>query len=98
MNGSVIVRPEAERDIDDAYMWYEERRPGLGAEFLLCVEEGFAKIRRHPEMYPVVHKNIRRTLIRRFPYGIFYLRGQTSVIIIGVSHAHRDPETWRSRL
>lgn len=98
MNVPVIVRPEAEYDIEDAYIWYEERRPGLGAEFLLCVEEGFAKIRRRPDMYPVVHKNIRRTLIRRFPYGIFYLRDQTSVIVMAVSHAHRDPQTWQSRL
>jgi plasmid stabilization system protein ParE len=98
MKTAVIVRPEAERDIDDAYIWYEERRPGLGAEFLLCVEEGFAKIQRHPEMYPIVHKNLRRILIRRFPYGIFYLSDQTSVIVLSVSHAHRDPQTWRSRV
>jgi toxin ParE1/3/4 len=35
----VIIRPEAELDIDDAYQWYESQRKGLGQNFLLCVEE-----------------------------------------------------------
>jgi toxin ParE1/3/4 len=73
---SILIRPAAERDIETAFRWYEEKRAGLGRDFLLCVEEGLAKIQLGPEVYPVVHKNVRRILIRRFPYGILYLRDQ----------------------
>lgn len=97
MKLSVRIRPEAERDIEGAFRWYEEKRAGLGRDFLLCVEEGLAKIERGPEMYPVVYKNVRRILIRRFPYGIFYFKDQHRIAVLAVSYAHRDPQTWQSR-
>jgi toxin ParE1/3/4 len=95
---SRLIRPDAERDIAEAYRWYEEQRIGLGADFLLCVEEGLAKIQRAPEAYPVVHKNVRRLLIKRFPYGIFYAVEQPVIIVLAVFHERRDPTAWRSRI
>jgi toxin ParE1/3/4 len=97
MKRTILIRPEAEHDIEGAFKWYENKRTGLGASLLLCVEEGLAKILRSPEMYPVVHKNTRRFLIRRFPYGIFYLLDQGLIVVLAVTHAHRDPQTWQSR-
>ena len=72
MNAEVIFAPEAERDIAEAYSWYEGRRVGLGEEFLSCVEASIQKIRRDPNLYPVIYKEYRRTLVRRFPYVVFY--------------------------
>jgi plasmid stabilization system protein ParE len=92
------IWPDAERDIAEAYRWYEEQRIGLGADFLLCIEEGLAKIQRAPEAYPVVHKNVRRLLIKRFPYGIFYAVEQPVIIVLAVFHERRDPLAWRSRI
>jgi toxin ParE1/3/4 len=97
MKLDVLIRPEAERDIEDAFKWYENKRTGLGSDFLLCVEEGLAKIWRSPEVYSTVHKNARRFLIRRFPYGIFYLLDRGLVVVLAVLHARRDPQTWLSR-
>ena len=93
----IIIRPEADADIEEAYRWYEKQRDGLGADFLLCVEDGLARIQRDPEMYPVVHKNVHRTLIRRFPYGIFYLIENNVIVVLSVFHGRRDPKRWRSR-
>jgi plasmid stabilization system protein ParE len=93
----LIVRPEAEADIREAYLWYEEQRFGLGEDFLLCVEEGLAKIQRNPEMYPIVHKDIRRILIRRFPFGIFYIATSERLVILAVLHGRRDPKRWKDR-
>lgn len=73
MNHRILIRPEAEGEIKEAYRWYESKRRGLGEDFLLCVEEGLEKIRRNPATYPVVHRDVHRLLIRRFPYGIFYI-------------------------
>jgi toxin ParE1/3/4 len=68
MTRLILFRPEAEAETEQAYRWYEGGREGMGADFLLCVEEAPEKIRRDPELYPVVHKNVRRVLIRRFPF------------------------------
>jgi hypothetical protein len=67
----LAVLPEAELDIGEAYIWYERRRPGLGEDFLSCVEACFALMRRYPAMYPVVRAGYRRALTRRFPYSVF---------------------------
>ncbi len=97
MMKNLLIRPEAEKDIREAHRWYEEQRAGLGADFLLCLEEGFDRIQRNPEMYPVVHQNVRRHLIRRFPYGIFYLSEADPIVILAVLHGHRNPGEWKSR-
>lgn len=97
MRRRIVIRPEAEGDLEEAYRWYEEQVPGLGTDFLLCFEEGLAKIERRPQGYPVVRKDIRRLLIRRFPYGIFYLVVEDSIIVLGVFHARRDPKQWAAR-
>ena len=72
MAAELILAPEAEQDLAEAYGWYENRRPGLGEEFLSCVDACIAAIQRTPEMYRVVHEDYRRGLVRRFPYAIFY--------------------------
>jgi len=69
----------------------------LGDDFLLCLEEAFSKIKRSPEAYPVIYKDVHRILIRRFPYGIFYLIEQDKIVIVAVFHCMRDPKRWKLR-
>jgi plasmid stabilization system protein ParE len=94
----LVIVPEAELDIAEAYIWYEGRRAGLGEEFLTSVDACFERIRRRPEMYPVVHEDYRRSLIRRFPYAVFYEQSETTIMIYAVFHTSRDPDKWRQRL
>lgn len=98
MAAELVLAPEAEQDIADAYAWYESRRPGLGEEFLSCVDACMEAICRTPEMYSVVHENYRRGLVRRFPYAVFYENLQGTVTVYGVFHTSRDPQKWRERL
>lgn len=70
----LVIAPEAELDIAAAYVWYEDRRAGLGEEFLSSVDACLESIRRRPEMYPVVHESYRRSLIRRFHTRCFTSR------------------------
>jgi len=97
MKRPILIRPEAEADIEEGYRCYEEKLGGLGADFLECLENGMELIRNSPEMYPVVYRNIRRLLIRRFPYGIFYIASESLITILAVFHGRRDPKEWRSR-
>ena len=57
MAAELVVAPEAEQDLAEAYAWYEDRRPGLGEEFLSCVDACIQAICRMPGMYGVVHKS-----------------------------------------
>ena len=93
----MIIRPEAEADLANARDWYERQRAGLGAEFLLCVEEVLERIGRTPEMYMVVHHDVRRALTRRFPYAVYYRIASHDVVVLGILHTRRDPREWQSR-
>src|SRR3972149_1530585 len=97
MKLKIVFRPEAEAELKEAYQWYENQRKGLGSDFLLCIEAAISSIQRNPEIYPVVYKNVRRALIRRFPYGIFYLIKPEQVVVIAIFHAYRDPKHWQFR-
>jgi plasmid stabilization system protein ParE len=94
----VIVRPLAERDLLDAKTWYDLRRPRLGTEFLDTFDELRDRLERTPLIYPVVHRGVRRAVLRRFPYLVYFaIRGQT-VSVIACLHAARDPQVIRTRL
>ena len=98
MAAELILAPEAEQDVAEAYAWYEGRRPGLGEEFLSCVDARIEAICRTPRMHAVVHENYRRGLVRRFPYAVFYETGQGTVTVYAVFHTSRDPQKWRERI
>lgn len=97
MTFEIIVWPEAENDLAEAFNWYEEQNSGLGLEFMRCVDAAFDTIIVNPELYGKVYKNIRRALINRFPYGVFYLIDERKVIILAVFHARRDPVLLKER-
>jgi len=97
MSPGLIVRPEAELDIKDAYTWYEERMPGLGAQFLAAVDEAILLVSREPELFQKVYRSLRRALIHRFPYGIFYKFESNSIVVLAVMHTARQPSKWKLR-
>lgn len=98
MSLPVYVRPEAEAELRNAHDWYEERRPGLGEEFLSCVEAAIESVRRNPELCAAVHGGVRRVLARRFPYGVYYLPEPERIVVLAVFHGHRDPAELMRRL
>lgn len=98
MTRECIILRGAEQDVIEAYDWYEEREPGLGEEFLRCVEACISSIAREPELHPIAYQNYHRVLTRRFPFAIFYEMENNRVIIYSVFHCSRDPGKWRSRL
>jgi toxin ParE1/3/4 len=93
----VVFRPEARDDLADAYRWYEDKRIGLGDEFLLVVDAAIEQVRRAPEAHSVAHRNVRRVLTRRFPYGLFYVIEPARIVVLAVFHGRRDPRTVRKR-
>ena len=98
MNCRLLVRPEAEAEMADAFDWYEDRVPGLGSDFLLCVDAIFNAILRAPQQYPRVHKTARRALTRRFPYQVIFVEDDERIVVLSVFHASRNPKHWQERI
>ena len=98
MTAKVVFAPEAAVDLNEAYIWYELRRRGLGDEFLSSLEAAVEKVRRQPLSYSVVHETYRRALLRRFPYAIFFEYEDSTVTVYAVFHTSREPGKWRQRL
>lgn len=98
MSRTFIISPEAEEDLADARRWYQERRAGLGDEFLEQVEVAFEHVRRMPLVPTPKYRDVRRVLLKRFPYAIFYLVDDDRITIVAVYHTSRDPRGWQSRV
>lgn len=98
MSHPLKVRPEAEQDIEDAAHYYEAQQSGLGQQFIDEVWRCMQRIAAEPELYPLLHRQTRRALAHRFPFGVFYRLEQGDIVIIAVLHASRNPADWKVRL
>lgn len=94
---NVLLHPDAEREFREAFIWYEHQRLGLGKDFLFSIDEAIERILQSPEAFPVIRKGIRRVVVRRFPFEIFYEPAPEEIRVIAIFHSSRDPKTWHSR-
>jgi toxin ParE1/3/4 len=89
MTYRLIIRPEAETELAQAADWYERRVPGLGVDFLGAVDTAINSILSNPLQYPAIYKNVRRALMRRFPYQVLFLIEGDAIVAIAVFHGAR---------
>ena len=94
---SAIFRPAAAADVEDAFLWYESQRSGLGDEFLDELSLVLSAIAEHPNRFPIIHRETRRALLHRFPYAIFYRVPNKRIIIVACMHGKRNPAHWQIR-
>jgi len=92
----VRARPEAEQDMTEAALWYEQQQRGLGQRFLDEALAVFTRLAEAPLGYELVHRSVRRALLRRFPFAVFY-KFEEEVVILGVLHGSRHPRHWMRR-
>jgi len=97
MNGRLTLRPEAEDDVEAAVAWYSSERAALALAFIDNLDRLLGRIRETPLQFPEVAVNVRRALMARFPYGVFFRVVADQVVVFGVLHLHRNPHAWRSR-
>jgi plasmid stabilization system protein ParE len=89
---------EAETEFFDAIDYYEDCEKGLGYDFAVEVYSAIEKILNFPNAWTILEDEIRRCLIRRFPYGLLYAIDGDRIFILAVMHLHRDPEYWKNRI
>src|SRR5689334_249136 len=91
------LRKAAQNEIEDAFEWYRSRSPTAALRFLVAVDEALVAIRERPETFPIVTGALRRALLRRFPYAVYFKVYDRTVAVVGVVHGHRHPRTWLRR-
>ena len=94
---SPIFRPAAAADIERAYVWYERERVGLGEEFLAEVFTSVQAVVGRPEAFPILHRQTRRALVRRFPSALFFRVINQQVVFVACFHVRRNPSVWQRR-
>ena len=98
MSLPIAFRPEARAELIDAWTWYEEQRPGLGDELEACVEAAIGSAARSPASHQRVYATVRRVLVKRFPYGVYYLVEGEVLLVLAVAHGRRKPHYWADRI
>lgn len=93
----LFLQSAAEADLAEATVWYEDRAPGLGLEFLRAVEALLATLERSPELYPEVYRGVRRALMRRFPHAVYYRIESERVSVLGCLHHRMHGRRWQRR-
>lgn len=81
-------------DVEQAFVWYEAQRDGLGANFRTELEAAIRRVVENPEVYAEGRHGTRRVLLRKFPYQVVYLLTTTSVVFVGVMHGAQDFDSW----
>jgi len=98
MKYGATVRPEAENDFKEAFSWYEDKRQGLGHDFLMQVDAGLKLIERNPKIYPPEYKGTRKHVIKRFQYKVVYLVEKERIIVLTVIHGKTSPNLIKKRI
>jgi plasmid stabilization system protein ParE len=93
----IILRDEARSDVLQGFAWYEERRSGLGVEFRDALDATVGRILRHPLAYAAGDRGLRRALVSRFPYAVYFRMYPDAIVIVGVMHGRRHPKILKTR-
>ena len=93
----VVRHPEVPQELEAAALWYEERQPGLGEDFLGEYQSTLSRILREPERWRKIRADNRKLNFHRFPYAIVYSVQADVLYIKAVMHLHRRPFYWSHR-
>jgi plasmid stabilization system protein ParE len=89
--------PAAEAELNEAADYYETVRPGLGVDFTQEAHAAVLRAAKHPKAWSLIRKPVRRSLLKRFPYGILYAEHESGIHILAVMNLHREPHYWQHR-
>ena len=93
----VIFTQGAREEVIEAQDWYEREAPGLGRHFREAIDALIERMSANPRQFPIVFKDVRRAVLRRFPYSLFFVMEGETLLVIACFHASRDPAQWQKR-
>jgi toxin ParE1/3/4 len=93
----LIILPYAEIDIKDTVIYYKEINEGLDSEFLKTIDSSFKKILKNPEAFPITKHDIRKFVVNKFSFCIYYIDRLEAVYILAIFHNKRNPKNLNKR-
>ena len=97
MKDNFSFHPEAEDEFHAAIDYYEDIEKGLGYDFALEVYAAIQRAVAFPKAWTALEGDIRRSMVKRFPYGVLYVEEQGEIYVLAVMSLHRNPNYWRCR-
>jgi toxin ParE1/3/4 len=91
MSSVVVFRRIAKLELDDAISWYESRREGLGQNFSVAIEQQLERIASSPNQFGSVRGTVRRAVLPRFPYSIYFVVEDLRIVVLAIFHAKAFP-------
>ena len=93
----IVFRKQARAEFDEAGDWYEHEHRGLGLEFMAEIDRVLARIATGAQQFPRAHGVIRKPVVRRFPYCVYFRVREDRIVVLAVFHTARDPDVWKRR-
>ena len=90
--------PEALDEYESAARYYAECQEGLELRFIASVEAALRRVSETPTRWRLFEEDVRRCLVRVFPYAILFSIEADCVLIIAIMHLNRKPGYWRQRI
>jgi toxin ParE1/3/4 len=97
MTPRLLLEPEAEAEFLEAGRWYAARNPAIAVAFRNSVERTLDAVEQAPQQFPIALRDIRKALVRRFPYVVYYVILSDVISVIAIIHGRREPRRWRER-
>jgi plasmid stabilization system protein ParE len=93
----LVFRPIARLELDESVSWYENKQVGLGGQFRIEIEKHLEKIADQPHRFRKIRGQVRRIVLQRFPYSIYFLPEVDRIIVLAVFHGRRAPQNLEAR-
>ncbi|MBV5307069.1 MAG: hypothetical protein J0652_10285 [Desulfobulbaceae bacterium] len=94
---SVLFHPEAVEEFNEAIEYYEDIESGLGFDFAIEIYSAVQRAVEFPKAWVIIDGEIRRTLVRRFPFGVLYSEEHEQIFVVAIMNFHRNPDYWKHR-
>lgn len=94
---SLSLTQAAKLDVQEAWLWYEEKQSGLGDDFISSLDSTISIIIQNPFLFEVKFEGLRVAPTKRFPFRVIYYLEDTQIGVIAVFHTSRNPTVWKER-
>ncbi len=95
----IEISDEAEIDFDKSYQYYYSKEsPKVANSFYKQINLSLEILKQHPASFPLAYKNVRKYVVKKFPFVIYYQLVGSAIRVIAIFHTSRNPEIWNDRI
>jgi plasmid stabilization system protein ParE len=94
----IIFNELAVKEMNDAILYYELKFTGLGDAFKEEIKRSVKRIVKYPKAWTPIDDEIRKYVMHKYPFSIYYSIDKNTLYIIAIAHQHRKPNYWIDRI